>query len=62
MIPTSNWTVKTDLIDFEPALHVQGLLLNLWVHHAVMQSLAKLSREALAKHSKVDIEANSSHF
>ena len=32
-------TVETDLVDFEPALHVQGLLFDPWVHYVVLPSL-----------------------
>ena len=31
--------VETDLVDFEPALHIQGLLPDHWVHHVVVPSL-----------------------
>ena len=31
--------VETDLVDLKPALHVQGLLLDPWVHHLVVPSL-----------------------
>ena len=30
--------VETDLVDLKPALHVQGLLLDPWVHHVVVPS------------------------
>ena len=30
---------ETDLVDFEPVLHIQGLLLDPWVHHVVVPSL-----------------------
>ena len=39
--------VETDLINFEPALHVQGLLLNPWVHHVVVPSFTKLKHPGL---------------
>ena len=31
--------VETDLVDFEPALHVQGLIPDPWVHHVLVPSL-----------------------
>ena len=34
--------VKTDLVDLKPALHVQGLLPDPWVHHVVVPSLTQL--------------------
>ena len=39
--------VETDMVDLEPVLHVLGLLLDPWVHHVVVPSLAKLKHPGL---------------
>ena len=42
-----NGIVETDLTDFEPALHVGGLLLYAGMHHVVVPSFTKLNHRGL---------------